>query len=121
MYASRPPLDRRYAPSFNTAAGTTAAAAAGAVAANSADPSGWVVTGNMPKHPSAQLIGPHVRFNDFEPSTGTYDLSVLVLAHPSLSSSTVQLHWAMNGPAMTAASSQVRDEVMGWVWAPSAA
>jgi hypothetical protein len=67
----------------------------------------------MPKHPSAQLIGPHVRFNDFDPSTGTYDLSVLVVAHPSLSSSTVQLHWAVDGPAMTAANSQVLDEVMG--------
>jgi hypothetical protein len=106
---------RRYAPSFNTAAGTTTAAAADAAAAagTGVDSSGWVLTGNMPKAPTAQLIGPHVRFNDFDPSTGTYDLSVLVVSHQNLSSSTVQLHWAVNGPAVTAARSQVLDEIMG--------
>lgn len=67
----------------------------------------------MPQLPSAQLIGPHVRYNDYDPSTGTYDLSILVVSHPSLSTSTVQLHWAVNGPAMTAANSQVLDEIMG--------
>lgn len=80
-------------------------------ASNSSSP--WVLTGKMPPMPSAQLVGPHVRFNDFEPATGTLDLSVLVVSHPSLSSSTVQLHWAVNGPAMTAAASQVLDEIMG--------
>jgi hypothetical protein len=65
--------------------------------------------------PTAQLIGPHVRFNDYEPATGTLELSMLVVSHPSLSSSTVQLHYAVNGPAMNAAASQVLDEILGWV------
>lgn len=99
----------RYAPSFNTAAGIAIPAAAGP------DSSSWVLQGNMPKMPTAQLIGPHVRFNDYEPATGTLELSILVVSHPSLSSSTVQLHFAVNGPAMNAAASQVLDEILGWV------
>lgn len=102
----------RHAHSFNTAAGTTAAPPAG-TAVSSAEANGWVLTGKLPAFPSAQLIGPMVRFGEFEPSTGTYELSVLVVSHPSLSSSTVQLHWGLNGPAMTAASSQTLDEIMG--------
>lgn len=98
----------RHAPSFNTAAGTAAAAG------STVDNAGWVLTGKLPQLPTAQLIGPHVRFNDFDPATGTYELSVLVVSHPKLSSSTVQLHWAVNGPAVTSASSQVLDEIMGF-------
>lgn len=75
-------------------------------------PSGWVLTGKLPQAPTAQLIGPHVRFNDHDPITGTTALSVLVVTNPSLSSSTVQLHWAVNGPAMTPAPGQLLDEFM---------
>lgn len=106
----------QHAPSFNTAAGTTAAAfpAAGTAAGSDADANGWVLTGKLPAFPSAQLIGPMVRFGEYELSTGSYELSVLVVSHPSLGSSTVQLHWGFNGPAMTAASSHVLDEIMGF-------
>ena len=99
----------RYAPSFNTASTTAEAAAAAATAAVD---NGWVLTGKLPKAPTAQLIGPHVRFNDYDPVTGAYALSVLVVSHPDLSSATVQLHYAINGPAMTPAAGQVLDEFM---------
>lgn len=100
----------RYAPSFNTASETAAAAAGSATEA--VDGTGWVLTGKLPHCPTAQLIGPHVRFNDYDPATGTYAVSVLVITNPSLSTSTPQLHWAINAPATTPAPGQLLDEFM---------
>lgn len=114
----------QHAPSFNTATvsgrvsadyNSTSGAYARPQAASTSD---WVLQGNLPKQPSGQLIGPFVRFNDYDPLTGQYALSVLVASHPSLASSTVQLHYAVNAPATQAAPSQILDDFMGALDAP---
>lgn len=114
----------QHAPSFNTAVVPGPAAAVPSAAQNSstsaayatpqaAATSEWMLQGKLPQQPSNQLIGPFVRFNDYEPLTGEYALSVLVVSHPSLASSTVQLHYAVNAPATQSAPSQILDDFMG--------
>lgn len=116
----------QHAPSFNTAtvaapgAGPQAAAPAGAAQGSFAQPqtvatSSWVLQGTLPKQPGNQLVGPLVRFNDYDPATGAYAVSVLVVSHPNLASRTVQLHYAVNAPATQSAPSQVLDDFMGKV------
>jgi hypothetical protein len=68
----------------------------------------------FPPRPTGDLLGPFVRYNDHDPLTGHYAVSVLAIASPSLAPHTVQLHWALNAPAMTAAPGQVLDEFMGY-------
>lgn len=113
----------QYAPSFNTASVSGAAApqpVAGAAqdhpqyaAPQAVATSEWILQGKLPQQPSSQLIGPFVRFNDFAPATAQYALSVLVVSHPSLANNTVQLHYAVNAPATQPAQSQVLDDFMG--------
>jgi hypothetical protein len=46
-----------------------------------------------------------LRFNDLDPATaGAHRVSVLVVAEPSLSPATVQLHYSVHGPPATPAS-----------------
>jgi hypothetical protein len=58
-------------------------------------------------------VGPHVRFNDYDPASGSWGVSVLVVSSPGLAGSTVQLHYAVNAPASQSAPSMVLDEFMG--------
>eukprot|EP00879_Flechtneria_rotunda_P009341 GHRR01009780.1.p1 GENE.GHRR01009780.1~~GHRR01009780.1.p1 ORF type:complete len:646 (+),score=209.66 GHRR01009780.1:188-2125(+) len=74
----------------------------------------WVLQDKLPQPPTQQLIGPMVRFNGYDPSTGTYAVSVLVVSNSSLSNSTMQLHYAVNAPATQQAPAQVLDEFMGY-------
>jgi hypothetical protein len=63
--------------------------------------------------PQQQIVGPHVRFNDYDPASGSWGVSVLVVSSPGLAGSTVQLHYAVNAPASQSAPSLVLDEFMG--------
>jgi hypothetical protein len=124
----------QHAPSFNTAAGTaqadaataalgslnlgtpsTSDAAAGAAALGTSAGAGiWNLQGpHLPTLPQQQIVGPHVRFNDYDPASGSWAVSVLVVSSPGLAGSTVQLHYAVNAPASQSAQSQVLDEFMG--------
>jgi hypothetical protein len=78
------------------------------------DPNAWVLGEKLPQLPANQIVGPMVRLTDFDPVTGTYALSMLVVAHPSLTNSTVQMHYAVNAPATQSAPSQILDEYMGY-------
>lgn len=69
---------------------------------------------HLPPQPQQQIVGPHVRFNDYDPASGSWGVSVLVVASPGLAGSTVQLHYAVNAPASQSAPSMVLDEFMGY-------
>jgi hypothetical protein len=82
-----------HAPSFNTASqacrisqtDTMAAAAAGG------DPQAcWTLAKDLPQAPRQDIIGPFLRFNDYDPMSGTFATSVLVVTHPRISGSTIQ-------------------------------
>jgi hypothetical protein len=93
----------QHAPSFNQRPGSVAAAAAppgapvpGAVApapgaAPAAAAGAWTVPPPLPQQPKAQLTGPFLRFNDYDPATGLFAVSVLVVSHPSLAAQGVQV------------------------------
>ena len=86
----------QHAPSFNQASQacrpsqtdnpTVVAAAAGG------DPQAcWTLAKDLPQAPKQDIIGPFLRFNDYDTMSGTFATSVLVVTHPRLSGSTVQV------------------------------
>eukprot|EP00882_Tetradesmus_deserticola_P007081 GHRQ01007454.1.p1 GENE.GHRQ01007454.1~~GHRQ01007454.1.p1 ORF type:complete len:673 (+),score=308.38 GHRQ01007454.1:542-2560(+) len=75
----------------------------------------WALQGaHLPQKPQQQVVGPQVRFNDYDPASGNWAVSVLVVSSPELAGSTLQLHYAADAPASQSALSQVLDEVMGY-------
>lgn len=53
----------------------------------------WMLAPPLPQlpMPSNQMIGPFLRFNDYDPAQGTFNVSVLIVAHPSLDHNSVQV------------------------------
>jgi hypothetical protein len=39
---------------------------------------------HLPTAPAAKLVGPFLRLTNFDPASGAYALSVLVVTHPSM-------------------------------------
>jgi hypothetical protein len=66
---------------MGAAPGAAPAAAAGA----------WLLPAPLPQQPKAQITGPFLRFNDYDPATGLFAVSVLVVSHPSMGAQGVQV------------------------------